>query len=660
MNTSMSPRNQLLIGPGTIVALLVVISAVAYYALDSASDGFAEYRAIARDANLMGEAQATMLTARMNVKNFVISGNEQARQAFHKESETFAEQMRRAHAGINAPDRASKVQAADANKAKYDEAFRRLEAFKKERDSAVETMNRTGKLMEQRLTDILTTANRDKDMSAAFQAGLSLRSLLLARLYVIKFLVDNARAHVERVGQETSDLTEALAVLDTNLQNPERRRWLEEVRGHLRTYRNNFDSVTKTIFARNRVIAEQLDRLGPEIADNLEQVKLSIIKQQDTLGPALQASNSAAVRTIVIIAIFATLAGGIIALVSVFRITGQLGAAPRTIADVAQSIAAGDLRVTVDDAREGVYADMKEMTERLTDVVGVVREISDTVSGGSQELAGSADSLSRGATEQAAAIEEVSASVEEMTASIKANAENAEQTREIAEQSADDAADGGRAVDRAVGAMKDIADKISIIEEIARQTNLLALNAAIEAARAGEYGKGFAVVAAEVRRLAERAQQAASEIGDLSRSSVDVADEAGARLNKLVPNIQKTASLVEAITTASREQHVGAEQVRSAIQQLDGVIQSNASSAEQMAATSTSLAEQADQLRVSMQFFRVDGDRDRHRHQSDRTAPSTSHVGAPLASKARPVARAPEPAAIESATAPTITDDLTF
>jgi methyl-accepting chemotaxis protein len=196
--------------------------------------------------------------------------------------------------------------------------------------------------------------------------------------------------------------------------------------------------------------------------------------------------------------------------------------------------------------------------------------------------------------------------MEEMAANIKQNSDNAQQTEKIAIKSAEDAREGGKAVAETVGAMKEIAGKISIIEEIARQTNLLALNAAIEAARAGEHGKGFAVVASEVRKLAERSQTAAGEINKLSATSVQIAEKAGEMLARIVPDIQKTADLVQEINAASNEQSSGAGQINKAIQQLDQVIQRNASASEEMASTSAELLSQAEQLQSTIAFFRID------------------------------------------------------
>jgi methyl-accepting chemotaxis protein len=237
--------------------------------------------------------------------------------------------------------------------------------------------------------------------------------------------------------------------------------------------------------------------------------------------------------------------------------------------------------------------------------VADLRLAADNVAAGSQLLSASSEEMSQGATEQAAAAEEASSSMEEMSSNIRQNADNATQTEKLALQSAADARAGGEAVQETVVAMKQISGKISIIEEIARQTNLLALNAAIEAARAGEHGRGFAVVASEVRKLAERSQLAAAEIGKLSTTSVQVAERAGSMLARIVPDIQKTAELVQEISAACREQDQGAEQINKAIQQLDQVIQQNAMASEEMASTSEELSSQADQLQQIVTFFSV-------------------------------------------------------
>ncbi len=277
----------------------------------------------------------------------------------------------------------------------------------------------------------------------------------------------------------------------------------------------------------------------------------------------------------------------------------------------AKRIAAGDLTGTLDvDQKDeiGILAGaMREMTRKITEIVQSVQQSSANVASGSEQMSSTAQELSSGSAEQAANAEEVSSSMEEMSSNISQNSENAQETEQIARQSAADAENGGKAVEQTVEAMKQIAEKISIIEDIARNTNLLALNAAIEAARAGDHGKGFAVVASEVRKLAERSQQAAGEISNLSKSSVEVAESAGTMIARIVPNIQRTAQLVEEINAASKEQDSGANQINQAILQLDQVIQQNASASEEMASMAEELASQADSLRETMEFFTIAG-----------------------------------------------------
>ena len=278
--------------------------------------------------------------------------------------------------------------------------------------------------------------------------------------------------------------------------------------------------------------------------------------------------------------------------------------------DVVERIASGDLSLSVtatsNDEIGKLFHTMKNMVERLRMVVADVKNASDNVASGSQQLSAGSEQMSQGTTQQAASAEEASSSVEEMNATIKQNADNAGMTEKIALKSAEDASESGKAVSQTVSAMKDIAGKISIIEEIARQTNLLALNAAIEAARAGEHGKGFAVVAAEVRKLAERSQTAAGEISQLSDSSVEIAERAGQMLEKLVPDIKQTAALVQEISAASKEQTSGADQINNAIQELNHVIQRNAGAAEEMSSTAEELSSQAQQLQGTITFFKVD------------------------------------------------------
>jgi methyl-accepting chemotaxis protein len=329
--------------------------------------------------------------------------------------------------------------------------------------------------------------------------------------------------------------------------------------------------------------------------------ELRIGYRTDTIDAVLRADAAVAVASVLLaMLVFAV---GLNLLVR--GVTTPLRAAVAVV----ERLAAGDLEVEVGSSRKDevglLLEGMARMVVKFRAVVVSVQDAAAAVARGSQQIDGSARVMSDGTTAQAASTEEASSLVEEMNAAIRQNAENAGTTEAIARKAAVDAAESGTSVGAAVAKMREIAEKIGIVEEIAYQTNLLALNAAIEAARAGEHGRGFAVVAAEVRRLAERAQGAAKEIGALSGSSSQVAERSGALIQELIPGIQRTSELVQEISASSREQSAGTGQINAAIQELNRVVQQNASAAEELSATASALAAQAEEMRAMIAFFRV-------------------------------------------------------
>jgi len=306
----------------------------------------------------------------------------------------------------------------------------------------------------------------------------------------------------------------------------------------------------------------------------------------------------------------------------------------RKAARIAVSISEGDLTVeaTALSEKDVLGNAQKRMLENLRRTVSQVTEAAGSVASGSEEMSATAQQVSQGASEQASSAEECTSSMEEMGSSVQQNADNAKQTDKIATKAAEDALASGEAVSQTVRAMKEIAEKITIIDEISRKTDLLALNAAVEAARAGEHGKGFAVVASEVRKLAERSQVAAAEIGRLTTDGVQRADGAGQLLSRLVPDIRKTAELVREIAAASAEQGSGATQVSKAMQQLDQVIQQNASASEEMSTGADDLSEQAEALQSAISFFKVSGMQEQSRRSAGnrkKTNPQRANSAAP-------------------------------
>ncbi len=338
-----------------------------------------------------------------------------------------------------------------------------------------------------------------------------------------------------------------------------------------------------------------------------EQVKTFKGRESSLMGDRMD-SLVTTESTVINTTIFGTLIAIITGLGIAFWLTRHmvkiLGGEPNDILTITETIASGDLSMKLDESkRDGVFGSMVAMQKKIVDVVENIQTNSEQISTAASQVADTAGSMSQSASQQAASVEEVSASVEQMGASIGQNSENAQTTDKIASESATAAADGGDAVDETVKAMIDISKKITIIEDIAYQTNMLALNAAIEAARAGEHGKGFAVVAAEVRKLAERSQLAASEIGTLTGCSVEIAKKAGSLLERMVPDITKTAGLVQEITAASEEQSCGVGQINGAMRQLDTVTQQNAASSEELAATAEQMQSQSKNLQEVVAFF---------------------------------------------------------
>ena len=417
------------------------------------------------------------------------------------------------------------------------------------------------------------------------------------------------KQYIENFNKNSSEAQKIVENLKGLITDNESQSKIEEISSELENFMMAFDQ-----------LANVHENLTTE-RENLQAVSLKAInvaeKANASITKRMHEGVVKADRQIIIFIVIGIILALIIAYTITKEITNKLGGEPAEVAEIASRISQGDLTLEIDNKKKriGVMRDMQTMVAKLKEFISSVKNGSDNIATASQQVSSTSQQLSQGASEQASSTEEVSSSMEEMTSNIQQNTDNAEQTNKISTEASERLMEGNKATQTSVESMKEIAEKISIINDIAYQTNILALNAAVEAARAGEHGKGFAVVATEVRKLAERSSEAAKEIDEKSKSGVDISESAGQKLEEIVPEIEKTSNLVQEISAASKEMNSGAEQVNSAIQQLNQVTQQNAASSEELATSAEELSSQADQLNDVVSFFKLNGE---HVNQSEK------------------------------------------
>ncbi len=638
MFKNMKFRTQLMLGNSVVLLMMAIIGVVVYFSVNSLTQN-SKWVEHTHEVIEHGNALvAEMVNMETGMRGFLVGGKDEFLDPYNQGGENFTKLMIEAKTLVNDnPEQVRRLEKIEQLARQWDEKAAKIQiAEKRKANEGAEAMAHfkevqseiIGKQIFDGIRGVIARVD-DKYKRANNIEGQYLIQTVLLDLVNMEtgqrgFLLTGLEESLDPYKNGYSDLNRDLDKLrsmvaqdnNSGVTSEEIRKiksmadqWREKAANPEINARRD---VNKYSVSMDDVAALVEKGAGKEFMDGLRaKIDEFISLEAKLLDVRAQEASDTANLTIYIVIfgiLLAIIIGVFVVILLIRTIMGQLGGEPAEVANIAKEIAEGNLSLNLDSSAQnvGLFANMVLMSEKLREIVFQVKSAGDNVASGSVQLSSSAQQMSQGATEQAASIEETTSSMEEMSSNIQQNADNSNQTETISLKATKDAEESGQAVKQAVGAMKEIAGKISIIEEIARQTNLLALNAAIEAARAGEHGKGFAVVAAEVRKLAERSQNAAGEISELSASSVDVAEKAGEMLEKLVPDIQKTSELVQEISAASNEQNSGAGQINKALQQLDGVIQQNASVTEEMASTAEELSSQAQQLQDSISFFRVD------------------------------------------------------
>ena len=441
------------------------------------------------------------------------------------------------------------------------------------------------------------------------------------RDYIIAKTDDKRKTCYDKIFEIEKSIVKAIEELEKTILTVEGRKDLDDIMKNMNEYMSYLPSIEKAIGESNSDLAisilDDMFSVNQDLQNSVDRlVNSKLTKAKETSDNNSATANSALQLMIIIIAI--SLFVAILLGISITRnIQNDVGGEPTEVASIAREVANGNLTLSFSrtDNLKGIYGAVVNMSEKLKDVITNVIVGTDNIATASQQISSTAQQLSQGATEQASSTEEVSSSMEEMSGNIQQNTDNAQQTEKISISAAQSIDKVRKSSQESMASIKNIADKITIINDIAFQTNILALNAAVEAARAGEHGRGFAVVAAEVRKLAERSKIAAEEINVMAKNSVKVTEESSELLNQIIPQIDNTAKLVQEIAAASIEQNSGADQVNNAIQQLNQITQQNAAASEELATSAEEMATQTDRLKETISYFQIEYNHNRTSNQ---------------------------------------------
>ncbi len=611
------------VGFGSVLVLLGAVSGAAYKGIDTSSDGFSEYRRIARGSLAVAQLDSGMLNVRVNRLNYLKQPSAERQQRVLDSLGKVQSEAAEIKAAISNPERAALAAQITERLQGYASAFTQQVALVEKRHALTDEVGVIGAGVVNGLDGLTTVLRNTNQTDALFLAAGFRAQVLKERLAVAKYIYSSGEfGSFDDVAQQFAATDQEQAKVQAALRNQtaDTNSRLAAIIGERARYTSAVRELQQTIEQSLQVENEVLTPTGAVITKASADIVTSYRADQDRLGPQVQQANATTLQVTLGVSILALFVGGFLA----WSLSRLISRPLREAIVVAERIAQGDLsadvHVTSRDEVGQLLGAMQTMNSELRRIVSQVQSASSLVSSAANEVAQGSSDLAQRTEEQASALEETASSIEELNATVQQNADNSVQASRLAEQARSQVEVGAQTVQKTIGAVRSIhesseqiADIISMIDEIAFQTNLLALNAAVEAARAGEHGRGFAVVAGEVRKLAQNSSDAANQIKELIETSVDRAEEglrlandSGIALQDILLSAKKVNDLVGEIANASREQASGLSQVSTAVMQMDQVTQQNAALVEQTSAASQQLGEQAGQMRKLMEFFSME------------------------------------------------------